>query len=259
MSSKTRRRLLQTVAGTAGIISIGSGSAAADPGQAEVIRRRYTLLEGTEQATPLYLISSGEPGPTGLIIGGMHGDEEAGYLTAERLAHRLDIDRGRLLIIPKADKVAVERGTRSGPNGNLNRQFPIGETPTTDLAQAIWFVVRLSDPDIFLNLHESRGIYQREPEGVGQAIFYSPGEAGLANSAAEYVNENCVEEPRYSFRTGCIVGEQGEPSGLFTSKVAYDLNKDGFLIETYEGLPLEKRMTFMSVIVNQFLDRRNFL
>ena len=49
--------------------------------------RQTVLGSGTGFATPVHFISSHEPGPTVLIIGGMHGNEPAGAEAASAIAH----------------------------------------------------------------------------------------------------------------------------------------------------------------------------
>jgi len=49
--------------------------------------RQKTYFPKTSQALTVHFISGPEKGPTLLVFGGIHGDEEAGYLAAERFVH----------------------------------------------------------------------------------------------------------------------------------------------------------------------------
>lgn len=66
------------------------------------------------------VIEGKHPGPTALVVSGIHGDEAAGYETGTRM---LDwgLKRGTLVVIPEADVDAIRRGTRHGRAGHLNR------------------------------------------------------------------------------------------------------------------------------------------
>ena len=101
--------------------------------QAEVSSVAGVLAGGTEWETPYYLINSGQPGPTVLITGGVHGDEPAGARAAEQIRHWL-IGKGRLVVVPRVNVPALTAGTRHMPGVekpllNLNRNFPKATGP----------------------------------------------------------------------------------------------------------------------------------
>jgi hypothetical protein len=148
---------------------------------------RRTLLPGTKYATSLYVIDSGKPGPTALVVGGIHGNEPEGYTTAERIA-TLRPTGGKLVVLPRANRPAIEDRVRSTRDGDLNRQFPTGSRPTSTLARAIWEVVEKYDPDVVVDLHSARGIYKHD-SSVGQAIFPTPAGTAHAADACDMVND----------------------------------------------------------------------
>jgi len=137
--------------------------------------RTVTLNSGTKYSTSMYVIDSGKPGPVVLITGGVHGNESAGYLAAARMKET-KISKGKLLVIPKANKVAVERGTRyiSGEK-DLNRAFPTkkGTTPSYKPARAIYQVVKDYEVDWVMDMHEGYD-YASRSSSVGQSIIYYP-------------------------------------------------------------------------------------
>ncbi|MBV9734956.1 MAG: succinylglutamate desuccinylase/aspartoacylase family protein [Acidisphaera sp.] len=107
-------------------------------------------------ATPVVVIGNG-PGPTLLLIAGTHGDEYEGQVALARLARALDPARlrGRVLLLPALNRMAVQAGARLSPvdRGNLNRLFGVGaQTPTGLLAT---FLERELIPlaDAVLDLH----------------------------------------------------------------------------------------------------------
>src|SRR5690606_29920129 len=106
----------------------------------------------TETRTEVYIIRSSEPGPTVMLVGGVHGSERSGWMVAGEVAREWDIDRGTLVVIPEANKDAVRRLSRTGRDGrDLNRAFPRGraiDRPTDWLlAQRIWDVVLEFQPE----------------------------------------------------------------------------------------------------------------
>lgn len=244
------RRSVLTIAGSCALASAGVAYASEGP---EVSHDTFELLAGTERETTVYVTDSAAAGPTVAVIGGVHGNEVAGYVAANEIVDWTP-EAGTLVTIPEANVVAIEDGTRTDDQGvDLNRQFPEGTEPTTDLARAIWDVLLEYDPDVVIDLHESIGIYAGDPvDGVGQAIFHSGGETAstAADEAIAYVNDQYVDESKLAFQTGGFSGPGTEPSGLLVHKAARDLDAASFLIETLSvGLDLETRVEWQLALV----------
>lgn len=116
---------------------------------------------------PITQIRNG-PGPTLLMLAGVHGDEYEGQIALSKLAASLapeDI-KGRLIILPAANSPAAMAGRRVSPidDGNLNRTFP-GDakgTPTQMIAHYIEEIL-LSECDYLVDLHSG-----------GTSLFYPP-------------------------------------------------------------------------------------
>lgn len=197
-------------------------------------RYTQTVGAGTAYETTAFIGESAQSGPTAVVVGGVHGNERAGVEAAYEAAE-WTFNRGTLVVLPEANAAAVEEETYSGPSGNLNRQFPTGESPTTPLAEAIWDLITAYDPDVVIDLHSSRGIWgsDRGPNGYGQAIF--PSAAGtsreIASRAADDMNREAVAEMHdtaYEFTLGnTLTGS----NPLLIHKVAGDLEEAGYLTE----------------------------
>ncbi|WP_158237471.1 PKD domain-containing protein [Halegenticoccus soli] len=233
-----------------------SGNATAE--ETDVSRSTFKLREGTEEETTVYETVADEDGPTVVVVGGMHGDEEAGYRAANYV-REWAIGAGTLVTIPRANARAVERGTRNGPDGvDLNRQFEVGERPGTELAREIWNLVRRYDPDMLIDLHESRGIYRDDQDpGLGQAVFHSQQQKAYdeAEEAVRYVNRNHVSNPRYLFKKSLATGPDMPPYGLLIYKASYDLGATSHLVETYEEAGgVDKRVGWQLQIVRQLIN-----
>jgi len=154
------------------------GQAAAAGGAA---RLEGTLAAGTPFATPYVLQDSGAAGPTVMVIGGIHGDEPAGAAAAE-LIQSWPILRGRLLVLPGANRPAMKETRRRSPGGeeslgDLNRNFPRSgqrEPPRGTPAVEIWDLVQRQKVSWLVDLHESRSFRHSTVGAVGNTILASP-------------------------------------------------------------------------------------
>ena len=103
------------------------------------------IAEGTRWEMAWRVHESGQPGPTVLVVGGVHGNEPAGASAAGQIQY-WPVKRGRLIVVPRANGPGLKAGTRFLPGvslktRDLNRDFqktdskdgPIGEP-----AEALW-------------------------------------------------------------------------------------------------------------------------
>ncbi|WP_082837644.1 M99 family carboxypeptidase catalytic domain-containing protein [Haladaptatus sp. R4] len=254
--SRTRRSFLRRT----GLVVAGTSTALATESAArEAIRTTYTIREGTPDETDVYITDTQTEGPVAVVVGGIQGNEPAGYQAAGGIK-TWSINRGTLVTIPRANPVAIQRDTYLNDNGNLNRKFPPGETPTTPLARAIWGVIASYDPDIVINLHSSQGIYREDvgPDGVGQAIYptTAPGASEDAIATAEYMNRYHVDDSfpdYYRFQRGNTI-DGTRP--YLVHKTDADLGVPGFIVEStrYET-SLATRRNWELNIVHHLLGR----
>lgn len=190
-------------------------------------RNRYTIREGAN-ATTVHVTDSGRPGPTVVVVGGQHGNEQAGAAAARDIA-TWTVERGTLVVVPEANPRALDNRTREVDDRDLNAQFPVGDRPTSRQARAIWSVLVRHDADVVVDLHSSDGIYG--VDGVGQAVFPTvTGEAvSHSETAIARVNDQYGFEGNRSFRRGNAMGRSGK---TLTRKVAGDLNETAYIVET---------------------------
>lgn len=136
------------------------------------------LLESTDFATPAVITHSGVEGPRVMVLGGVHGNEPGGWLAAEDIAD-WEVERGSLVVVPRANVVAAELLVRTTEElGDLNRLYP-GSTvedalPMSHMAAEIAALAREFEVERLLDLHESWAFYRdRNQEGtafLGQTI-----------------------------------------------------------------------------------------
>ncbi len=141
-----------------------------------------TLLEvyfkNTEYELNIYRISGTEPGPTILIIGGIH-NEPGGYLTADSYVD-IALKRGNLIVVPRANFQTIIEDVR-GVLGDMNRLFNLDEPRfENDHAMEIVEILKglIAESDMMLNLHDGWGFYRDDyidemhnPLRLGQSII----------------------------------------------------------------------------------------
>lgn len=257
----SRRALLQAAGGVlslsfAGCTDTGDeaeGAESEDGGgePVETERETHLMMEGTEYETTVHVLTAGE-GPTGMVLGGVHGNEVGG-VEAAHIATEYGLAGGRVIVIPETNRPAVEEETRHGPDGDLNRQFPVGEEPTTGIARGLWAEIESFEPDCLIDMHTSRGIIGVDEGAVGQMVFPSSAEGANedAATAAEYMNDEVMtafleENPEYVFQSGTVGEseiEQSDEVGLMAvMKAGTDLGIPGWITEvTYKGLDVDQQ------------------
>jgi predicted deacylase len=137
-------------------------------------------LPGTPWETPVYINRSGAPGPSVMVLGGVHGNEPGGWLAASEIAQWMP-DQGLTVVVPRANIVATEALERTLPElGDLNRFYPgvppesANAFPMQWMAYSIVELAREFEVGLLLDLHESWGFFnERTADGtafLGQTV-----------------------------------------------------------------------------------------
>jgi predicted deacylase len=218
--------------------------------QAVSSRTERTLMTGTPWETELYIISSPNDGPTVMVTGGIHGDEPAGYLAADEIA-TWAIDRGTLLVLPRANAPAIASRTRNAPGGSdLNRTFPGDKNGqnTDKLAAEILAVINEFEPEWVIDLHEAENFELLSRGALGQTFIYP------FNSISEdivfemltAVNRTIIlEEYHFLLVRGMAGGSLIEAAQL--------RGADSLIIETCTQMALSERIKFHRQVVSSLL------
>jgi len=82
----------------------------------------FAPLKDTNLDTDVYILDSGKPGATGLMIGGTHGNEIAGSVAALVALENVVVTAGRLIVIPYTNRSA--QSVPDSRNG-IAQQHPI--------------------------------------------------------------------------------------------------------------------------------------
>lgn len=128
------------------------------PGVSEVkmLSEYFPKLKGTNGDTEVYIIKGKNPGGSMLVLGGTHGNEPSGLVSAVTLIENAELDKGTLYVIPRANNSGLthtdpqegspQKFTIKTPNGE--RWFRYGSRATNPVDQ--W-----PDPDVYI--HASSG------------------------------------------------------------------------------------------------------
>ncbi|MEA1964686.1 MAG: succinylglutamate desuccinylase [Candidatus Aerophobetes bacterium] len=78
------------------------------PGVTKVrkLSKYFSPLKGTTNDCNIYILDSGKPGSTIMVIGGTHPEEPGANLAAEILVENAKVDRGRLIVAIRANRSA---------------------------------------------------------------------------------------------------------------------------------------------------------
>ena len=136
---------------------------------------QFTICEGEQTATEGIIIKSILKGPTVYIVAGIHGNEPAGIEALKRL-QEIQLKKGTLILLPEANQLAVKEKSRTLPSlGDLNRAFPGRKKGMVveELAYEIHENITDFQPDIVLDLHESKNYNSGEIYAIGHSIIYT--------------------------------------------------------------------------------------
>ena len=147
------------------------------PGVTEVrkLSEFFDGIAGTRGDTEVYVLDSGKPGASALILGGTHPNEPSGYLTAVLFIENAMPSAGKLYVIPTTNASAMTHtdymegtprkfsiDTPDGP-----RSFRYGSRATSPADQ--W-----PDPDIYVHASSGQRLSGSETRNLNRAY---PGRA----------------------------------------------------------------------------------
>lgn len=216
----------------------------------------WTILENSIYKTTVYKFTSDTPGKRCVIVGGIHGDEVAGWKAALQLKERRNF-KGEVLIIPQASILACKREERypgygDAVNGikykDLNRNFPGNPNGnvTEKIADAIAQTVKDFDADIIVDLHESRSsasssfFEEDQKSRLGDLLIYGNSWTSLfTQTVVEDYNASYLQDGDYPFGTDTYA-----PGGSFNQYFG-KLYEDRIVltIETTRYVDYDKRIS----------------
>lgn len=136
-----------------------------------MLSQYYEGLKGTKADTEVYVLEGPEPGGTMLVLGSTHPVEPAGLLTSTLFVESAVVKKGRLIVIPRANKSgysATEPG-QGYPEGYYiptpygQRYFRYGMRNTNPIYQ--W-----PDPDVYVNVASGQKLAGPECGNLNRAF-----------------------------------------------------------------------------------------
>ena len=269
-------RLLTALAAALFLAAAAPLPALAEQADRQAGRRHLVYWAGTPKALDVFKIFGREPGPTVMILGGIHGNEPAGFLSADLFAD-VTLKRGNLIVLPRVNLESIVRFKR-GTAGDMNRKFQgdLSQDPDRDFVELVKSLMRESD--LFLNLHEGSGYYRpayeseiANPNRYGQSIIadtdtYVHEPTGrviqlgrYAQEAVARVNQEItVPLQRFHFfntRTADSDSPYGEQSGSASYYALTQVGIPAFGVEVSKQLPsLELKVRHLNLAAAAFLD-----
>lgn len=238
--------------------------------------------KNTDFALDVFKIKGREAGNTIMIIGGIQGDEEGGYLTADIYAD-IRLKKGNIIVVPRANFPTIIKNKRQ-INEDMNRRFDVLGDPIIDEDKVVSVLKKLmSESDLVLNLHEGSGFYNPEyisemenPYRFGQCIIADTEEffskkynkqvepKKMALRVIDSVNKK-IDDERYKFKFNnhntadkkTIHPEQRKSASFYAT---YEIGIPAFGIETTKLLKdTEQKIRMQSAIINAFMEEMDIL
>ncbi|MGE5416666.1 MAG: succinylglutamate desuccinylase/aspartoacylase family protein [Acidobacteriota bacterium] len=219
--------------------------------EASTVSWKY-IASGTPYVTKLYAIRSGVPGPVMMVVGGTHGNEEAGYLAADQIKD-FKITKGILIVIPRANATAIKAGTRTSPGVyDLNRSYPQTATgrPNDPLAAAIWQTVKDYKVQYLMDLHEGYNYHLVDSTSVGQSLIYYPTDWKSRSNGLTVVTQLNKSISIYNHRFTTFPTPVPLSLARATSEL---LGVHGYTFETCDKQPLSTRINQHMSAVRTYL------
>lgn len=205
----------------------------------------FEIMKDSELCTSVYVNDSGYKGNTLLIIGGIHGDEEAGIKAAEIMASYTP-KRGTVVVIPKANITACNNNSRTVYYlDDLNRSF-IGLEKGTDTQRLAWEISNaITDfmPVMIADLHESKGKYNESSNFIGQSIVLS-----------NIPNQDCAEIAIEVLDKTDFTVISGAPIGSINKEISDKYDIPIITIETDINQEIEQRVAQHLAIIGCILE-----
>ena len=124
------------------------------PGVTEVkqLSDYFAGLAGTAGNTEVYVLDSGKPGGTIMVLGGTHPNEPSGYLGAILMIENAKPTEGRMIVIPRANNSAFSHSDHmEGTPAYLQLQAKSGERTFRYGSRATNPIDQWPDPDIYVH------------------------------------------------------------------------------------------------------------
>ncbi len=220
-------------------------------------------------------------GPSLLIFGGIHGDEEGGYNSAEVLSG-IQLYKGNLVIVPRVNFAGIMRYRRE-IYGDMNRKFTEKDYPN-DPDHKIMILLKklISEADIFINQHDAFGFHRKKyisknynPFRYGQSLIVDTGKIYSKklnreldiNIIGKRIVDNVNKEIKNKKHHFCFWNQNSisintKFKDMQKSATHYAVTKysiPAFGLETSKNLPSSSlKIKYQLLVIKKIMDEFNF-
>jgi len=223
--------------------------------QSDVVYESVTIMEDTDFETTAFYYNKDGDGKRLGIIGGIHGNETAGFKAANLMMD--DIARqykdASILFIPNANMVSIREDKRFGEgHTDLNRSFDVEEarTETEELALEIKKMFVDFEVEFLIDHHESYNNYLNTDGKykLGNTVIVTDyGDNVLDNLfIVENINPRIKDDIPFKLETN-------PPKGSFNRTMTETLGIYVATIETNRKLDLDKRIEEQVIVAEEII------
>lgn len=154
-------------------------------------------IKGTSGDSDVYVFQGKEPGGSVLVLGGTHGNEPSGYMSAILMVENLKVDKGTVYVLPRTNGSGMthndpqegspQRFTLKTPYGE--RWFRYGSRATNPLDQ--W-----PDPDVYIHAASGQQLSGNETRNINRAYPGRPDGTyteKMAYAITEMIRQNKID------------------------------------------------------------------
>lgn len=210
----------------------------------------YKILEGDEWENTVHVLKGAEDGPSLYIVGGVHGDELAGWY-AGTLLKKMTIKAGTVYIVAPANLYGAENNKRrTKEDRDLNRNFP-GDPEGWDaerIGNAIYTDILDKGPVFVLDLHE--GVYHDNDghDNLGNSII-----CGDIAAIGDLVFHLIGMSQDGSLTTQPLDIYSAPPKGSLNQALTDNTDIPAITVETFRAEPLAARVRGQLRLAEQVL------
>lgn len=219
--------------------------------------------------------NSSQEGNTLLIISGIQGDEDGGYMASNLLSKRYNIEGGEVWIVPNLNYKSILENSR-GVYGDMNRKFKniSRDDPDFELVERIKSVILDDAVDMVLHLHDGSGFYRKEyidsklnPQRWGQSVIIDAVEVNaskygelntIAQDITENINDHLLDETHkfHIKNTNTSLGKTFEQKEMLKTLTYFTIenSKAALANEASKELPLEERVYYHLRAIESYMD-----
>ena len=143
--------------------------------ETHMLSEYFDGIKGTNGDTEIYVFKGDKPGGKMLILGGTHGNEPSGYLSAITFIENAKVDAGTVYVIPYTNRSAITHNDPQEaspqylhiPTSNGVREFRYGSRASNPIDQ--W-----PDPDVYVHAASGQRLSGSETRNINRAYPGKP-------------------------------------------------------------------------------------